>query len=156
MRRIAAGLLLLALTAIVPARAIPPRRVSGSVTIPTGNLPGETPFALARCETVTNGRSSASFGFVIDLLPEEGDGLHTFELVDGNMSAVDGLITEPANFDVAFYADLGSCGDAANPPPSVRFQAPLTDQGTVPDGARYAVVTMSGKVLAGFDLFIAG
>lgn len=156
MRRIVAGVLLLALTAIVPARAIPPRRASGSVTIPTGDMPGEMPFALARCEALTNGHSSAGFGFVIDLLPEEGDGRHTFELVDGNMSAVDGLITEPANFDVAFYADLGSCGDAANPPPSARFQAPLTDRGTVPGGARYAVVTMSGKAHAGFEMFIAG
>lgn len=155
MKRTVAALALAALTAGMPAGAVPPRRAGGSVSVPTGNLPGEAPFAIARCEAVTRGHQSAGLGFVVDLLPEEGDGTHTFELVDGNMSAVDGLITEPANFDVAFYDDLGSCGDAATPPPSVRFQAPLTDRGTIPAGARFAVVTMTGKVHAGFDMFIS-
>lgn len=156
MRRLVLAMLVIAVSPIVSVQAGVPRRASGFVTIPTAAVPGEAPFALARCEALTRGHENGTFGFVIDLLAEEGDGLHTFELVDGNMSSVDGLINEPANFDVAFYADLGQCGDAAAPPTSTRFQAPLTDRGAIPDGARYAVVTMTGKLLAAFDLFIAG
>lgn len=154
MRRLALAVFVFVL-AIAPAHAGVPRRASGFVTIPTGDVPGEAPFALARCEAITLGHENASFGFVIELLPAEGDGNHTFELVDGNMSSVDGLINEPANFDVGFYANLGSCGDATAPPPSTRFQEPLTDRGTIPAGARYAVVTMTGKALASFEMFIA-
>ena len=129
------------------------RRESGAIQLP--GLPGERPEAALRCGYLADARLGAGpLGHVAVLLDDEGDGTHRFALVDGQMGFFDGII-ERADYDVAFYADLGSCG-VGDPPVLARFDGPWNEEGAIPQGARYALITLGNeKIESAFEFFVS-
>lgn len=148
MRKIAALAAVLGLAAS-PAPAAHSREAIAQLWAPAADR--------AAAETVTRcvylrgeqAESGGWLGWVEPLAEEEGDGAHAFTLVDPEM----GLGPAPTDFDVAFFADLGACPGAA-PEPLARLDGPANEEGTIPGGARFALVTQSDDVLVPFVLTI--
>lgn len=154
MRRLigAAALVALAATAM-SAHAGSVRREIGIVIAPVPMQEGRPLAEIARCAPPAI-EDHGAFGSVIELLPGEGDGAHMFSLLDAEM----GFTPPPADFDITFYTDIGSCDPASfrMPAPSDPpvFDGPYNEQGMIPLGMRYAVVTTKDGIEVPFELRI--
>jgi hypothetical protein len=106
----------------------------------------DDPDALARCDFLLWGDGARSrLGYMITLPSLLSDGTKRFTLVDGNM----GGLTEGANHpDVTFFTDLGTC----TTPGTVLARHFGSDpkEGGIPEGARYALVTIHGDATSTF------
>jgi len=121
-----------ALVAHQPAAAHT-RQIEGTILLPAAKAapalqPVDRP---ARCAWLATGpRSQGVLGWVVELTAEDTG--HTFSLSDA---------LDP---DVSFYADLGTC-DGSDPISLQTFSGLSWEAGTIPTGARYAVITVASN-----------
>lgn len=117
-----------------------------------------------RCifQTIGNDPGVDYIGRVVSIRAEEADGRHRFRLLDGDMGPWDsdgGIVFGPdTDFDVAFYATPGPC-DGTLPPAReepVRFDGPFNEEGIIPAGSRFAVVTLANNPFSAFIFEVHG
>lgn len=131
MKRLASMALGIVLVSIQPALAHT-RHVDGTILLPSlklqsGSQPVDRP---ARCAWLSAGASSQGvLGWIVTLSDE--DELHTFSL------------SGPRDPDVTFYSHLGACDGMNDAVPLRIFSGPASEAGSIPLGARYAVITVS-------------
>ena len=132
--RLATAVLCAALP-LAHAHAEPP--VSATIRIPTISPADTGDVALhARCAYASAGEPSQGiFGYVVDISAGQADGDHTFALT-WEIQAI------PADIDVIFFEDIGTCGGPASVTGS--FQAQGEEAGTIPIDTTRALILSQG------------
>lgn len=104
--------------------------------------------------TVGNQTGVDYIGRVIPIHAGEADGHHRFRLLDGDMGPWDagsGPVFGPdTDFDVTFFTSLGPCDGSASSQDVERFAGPYNEEGIIPAGSRYAVVTLANNPFSAF------
>lgn len=144
------------LVAVAAFAAQPTRQETGTILLHSTKDQGMEHWLTAeRCiySTVGNESSVDFIGRVIPILQEEAGGYHRFRLLDGDMGpwdAGDGPVFGPdTDFDVTFFASLGPCDGSASQDVG-RFASPFNEEGIIPAGSRYAVVTLANNPFSAF------
>lgn len=137
--------------------AQPVREEFGTILLHTPKDQGADQWLTAeRCIfTVAGNASSVDFiGRVLPIREDEAGGHHRFRLLDGDMGPWDsgqGPVFGPdTDFDVTFFTSLGPCDGSAQSHDIGRFAGPFNEEGIIPAGSRYAVVTLANNPLSAF------
>ncbi|MFP5225285.1 MAG: hypothetical protein ACLGH3_07010 [Actinomycetota bacterium] len=147
MKRFAISLLVAAaaFTAAPASAEEPAQEVSGTVLLPTVNVPTVGYLSRqARCVYTTDASLNGITGYVIEL-NSIGDGTQDFTLTSPD-----------ADPGVIFYESLGTC-DNAPAPVTVQpddFVTEGDEAGKVPFGAQYAIVMQEGAVDGAFTFTV--
>jgi hypothetical protein len=145
MKRFAISLLVVAAAfSAAPATAdTPSQEVSGTVLVPTANVPSVGYLSRqARCTYTTDASLNGITGYVIEL-NAIGDGTQDFTLTSPD-----------ADPGVVFYESLGTCDNAPAPVVSGDSLNAGDEAGKIPFGAQFAIVMQEGAVDAAFTFTV--